>query len=704
MIRFLMVVFYFTGIGNLKVKAQNIADFLSIVPGTQTSDFKFPSGTHRFQKIIEEGETIDNGVIGDRFDFTCFVPYNSQSDTGHLTISHEISAGGLTAMRLGFDPIGKLWKKYAPINLDFSVVNGTSNNCSGGLTPWNTVITCEEVVNTSDSNSDGYYDRGWHVEVNPVTGTVLHKLYALGNGKKENICFHENGRTAYFGNDDYPGYLYKFVAFSANDLTSGELYVYIGPKNGDGIWQLVPNSSIGERNSTMSICAGFNATSFNGIEDVEIGPDGAIYFAVKNDDAIYKFRDSDPINGTVVNSMQLFAGGPGMQYDVNTIGGSAQVPWGTGNDNLAFDGQGNLWVLQDGSNNYIWVLMNGHSQQNPDVRLFGIAPAGSEPTGITFSPDFKYLFMSFQHPAASNNVTYQKDAAGNQVGFDKDIAIVIALKNDLGCEQTGMACDDGDASTIGDTISPFCICTGIPATANAFVQVNSGNDDVEQNNTTGAVEANSTDLELVTDGTVNQTVGLRFNNIEIPKGATIDNAFLQFAVDEPQHISTTNVAIKAGASDNAPPFTLASFELSDRAKSTDSVLWEIPIWTNANEAGPLQQSPDLKMLVQKLVDRPGWASGNSISFFITGAGRRTAHAYNGNALLAPKLIYTYTLVTHKFVGINTLEPKSALHVADGDVYIDGPVHGLIMRSSNGTCWKLKVSDTGMLVTEPVVCP
>ena len=27
-----------------------------------------------------------------------------------------------------------------------------------------------------------------------------------------------------------------------------------------------------------------------------------------------------------------------------------------GNDNLAFDGEGNLWVLQDGGHDYIWVV------------------------------------------------------------------------------------------------------------------------------------------------------------------------------------------------------------------------------------------------------------------------------------------------------------------------------------------------------------
>ena len=43
----------------------------------------------------------------------------------------------------------------------------------------------------------------------------------------------------------------------------------------------------------------------------------------------------------------------------------------------------------------------------------------------------------------------------------------------------------------------------------------------------------SSDLELVYDGS-NQTVGLRFNGITIPQGATIVNAYVQFQVDEAQ--------------------------------------------------------------------------------------------------------------------------------------------------------------------------
>jgi secreted PhoX family phosphatase len=108
------------------------------------------------------------------------------------------------------------------------------------------------------------------------------------------------------------------------------------------------------------------------------------------------------------------------------------VSWGTGNDSLAFDGEGNLWVLQDGDENYIWVVEKSHTQDQPKVNLFGIAPLGSEPTGITFTPDYKYLFMSIQGPDETNESSEQIDAAGRGISFNNHISIVIAREEHLG--------------------------------------------------------------------------------------------------------------------------------------------------------------------------------------------------------------------------------------------------------------------------------
>ncbi len=56
------------------------------------------------------------------------------------------------------------------------------------------------------------------------------------------------------------------------------------------------------------------------------------------------------------------------------------------------------------------------------------------------------------------------------------------------------------------------------------------------------------------------------------------------------------------------------------------------------------------------------------------------------------------------VGIGTKTPKSLLHVASGDVYLDDATKGIIMKSANGQCWKVSVGNTGTLTSATVICP
>jgi secreted PhoX family phosphatase len=423
-----LFLFLFSLYANLN--AQNIGNFISVEPSGQSSNFIIPS-THIFQKIIEEGDVLlQGGTLPGNNDFTGYVPIAGSSENGYLSINSELTLGGVSILNINYNLTTKLWEVTDSKAIDFSTVAGTARNCSGTVTPWNTIISCEEAISTSDANNDNRNDLGWCVEIDPANKTVIDKRWALGNFKHENIVVHSNERTVYEGADSNPGYLYKFVAHTAQDLSDGILYVYNGSKNGPGNWIQINNTTPSQQNSTLSQSEAVNATGFNGIEDVEIGPDGMVYFAVKGENRVYRFQDSDPITGTTVSNMETFVGNT--SYDIEHVNGTTSVSWGGGNDNLAFDGNGNLWVLQDGGNDYIWVVENGHTPSNPKVKIFGTTPSGSEPTGITFSPDYRFLFMSIQHPSNGNNSTSQTDAAGNPINFDNDISIVIALNENLG--------------------------------------------------------------------------------------------------------------------------------------------------------------------------------------------------------------------------------------------------------------------------------
>ena len=174
-------------------------------------------------------------------------------------------------------------------------------------------------------------------------------------------------------------------------------------------------------------------------------------------------------------------------------------------------------------------------------------------------------------------------------------------------------------------------------------RVATGSDDAEEN-ASGSVSLNSSDLELVFDRGSNQTVGIRFTGLDIPVGANIQRAYIQFDVDE-TNSDATFLSIQGESSDSAATFTSSSNNISSRALTFASVSWAPPAWSTVHSQGLDQQTPDLSAVVQEIVSRPGWNSGNALAFVITGSGERTAEAYNGTAAAAPLLHVEYSTGT-----------------------------------------------------------
>jgi PKD repeat protein len=73
------------------------------------------------------------------------------------------------------------------------------------------------------------------------------------------------------------------------------------------------------------------------------------------------------------------------------------------------------------------MVRNGHTQANPKVEMFMTTPSGSEPTGMTFTPDERFMFISIQSPSPLGT-TIQKDAAGNNVIMNRNSALVIGRR------------------------------------------------------------------------------------------------------------------------------------------------------------------------------------------------------------------------------------------------------------------------------------
>lgn len=415
-----------------------ISCFPSLVPTEKVDSTGIPTN-HNFQSIFAQGDaySVGGGIAKGSNDFTGFIPKNGSSTEGWLSINHETSPGGVSMLDIHLDCQTGLWVVDSSRAVDFATdIVLTASNCSGGITPWGTVVTCEETTSGGDANADGYNDLGWNIEINPVTKKVMQygtgksqKLWAMGRMSHENACFSNDSITSYYGEDAGNGSVYKYVANKKADLSAGTVYVLKldstlvagEPKGTNGIWVQVPNTTQAERNNLKNAALGLGASTFSGVEDVEIGPiDGKIYFTAKGLNRTYRFKDE----GSKVSEFETYVGG--RAYRINTSEGVVSEDWGGGNDNLTFDSKGNLYVLQDGSRDHIWLVKHGHTQAEPKVEIFMTTPKESEPTGMTFTPDNKFMFMSIQGPSPANT-TVQYDAAGKPVVFNKATTIVIGL-------------------------------------------------------------------------------------------------------------------------------------------------------------------------------------------------------------------------------------------------------------------------------------
>jgi cysteine-rich repeat protein len=153
---------------------------------------------------------------------------------------------------------------------------------------------------------------------------------------------------------------------------------------------------------------------------------------------------------------------------------------------------------------------------------------------------------------------------------------------------------------------------------------------------------NDAALEMVLNGSL-QTVGLRFTDVEIPQGASILEAHVQFTA-EAGTAYASNLLIQGQNHANAPRFQSTNANLSSRPRTLGSVVWSPPAWTTG-AVGSAERSPDLSAVVQEIVNKGAWSSGNSLVLLLTGTGQRVATAFERNPATAPLLHVRYAPVS-----------------------------------------------------------
>jgi hypothetical protein len=131
---------------------------------------------------------------------------------------------------------------------------------------------------------------------------------------------------------------------------------------------------------------------------------------------------------------------------------------------------------------------------------------------------------------------------------------------------------------------------------------------------------------------------MRFANVTLPPGASIASAYVQFRSDEVQS-DPLSLLIQGQAIDTAPTFATTKNSITTRARTSSSSTWTPAPLTQTSLSGVDHWTSDLKLIMQELVLRAGWASGNAMALIITGSGHRVADSFEGSAPAVLHVVY-----------------------------------------------------------------
>jgi hypothetical protein len=240
-------------------------------------------------------------------------------------------------------------------------------------------------------------------------------------------------------------------------------------------------------------------------------------------------------------------------------------------------------------------------------------------------------------PDAATTAAWSVVSGPGTVTFaDPSQASTTALFSAAGTYLLRLTGSDGELSTQDDVTVTVSDGGGGTPPSVLDVPIGISADDAEERMSTGAVDLISGDVNLGQNGAVPQAVGLRFPGVMLPQGARITAAWVQFRVDE---VSTAaaDLTVAGQAADSAAAFMAASKNISSRPRTTAIVPWTPAPWPTVSDRGEAQRTPDLSSVLQEIVGRPGWASGNALVLIVMGSGERTAESVDGGVAKAPVL-------------------------------------------------------------------
>ena len=273
----------------------------------------------------------------------------------------EMNSGAGGAGALKFDAAANVVDAY-------SILQSTSRNCSGGATPWNTWLSCEEIADGRVWECDPYGVQA--ALVRPALGVFNHEAVAVDPVRKQ----------LYLTEDRRDGCLYRFTPQAYPDLAAGTLEVarVLDGIEGELVWQRLPDPSARGAETRYQLV---DSTAFDGGEGM-VYQRNTVYFTTKGDNRVWAYDIAQ-------QSLHIV-------YDDD----DHITPVLTGVDNITVDENGRLYVAEDGGNLQVVVI-------SPLGEVYALAElaghGASEITGVAFSPDGRRLYFNSQRGLSGNS-------------------------------------------------------------------------------------------------------------------------------------------------------------------------------------------------------------------------------------------------------------------------------------------------------------